>query len=270
MPMETVTSILYIVDQLNTEKLTRIQAAIKLMGMDLIDAEQKFVKGICGLMQKLPRVSIREDVNEAELCSRFIEPFLSGLFDDPDQGYYLRWTNTRPLEAKTISADTAVERPDLCITKSLDHKWHHDSGFGEAKTAKMGESMYLVCKDLWRITIFCKDTMDSQNMQGIIGIQILGRLITFYVMVLPATGLYVMLELAELKIPDSLEELPKLVLDISRILKVLDVFNRVCVPLTDSALNNQCTITITNLSIPQLFTASQDRNRDSSLKRRHN
>jgi hypothetical protein len=107
-------------------------------------------------------------------------------------------------------------------------------------------------------------------MQSIMGIQIVGRLITFYVLILPATGLYVMLGLTELKIPDSLEDLPELVLDISKILKVLDVFHRVCVPMSDSALNNRHTTIITNLSISQLFTTSQDWNRDSSLKRRHN
>ncbi|KAG0731718.1 hypothetical protein G6F57_022369 [Rhizopus arrhizus] len=79
-----------------------------------------------------------------------------------------------------------------------------------------------------------------------------------------------MLGLTELKIPDSLEDLPKLVLDISKILKVLDVFHRVCVPMSDSALNNRRTTIITNLSTSQLFTTSQDRNRDSSLKRQHN
>ncbi|KAG0753988.1 hypothetical protein G6F57_014611 [Rhizopus arrhizus] len=100
------------------------------------------------LIQKLPTASIREDVNEAELCARFIEPFLSGLFDDPDQGYYLRLTNARALEAKKKPADTTVKRPDLCITKSLGRRWHHDSEFGKAKAAKMVENMYLVCKDL--------------------------------------------------------------------------------------------------------------------------
>ncbi|KAG0735868.1 hypothetical protein G6F57_018478 [Rhizopus arrhizus] len=79
-----------------------------------------------------------------------------------------------------------------------------------------------------------------------------------------------MLGLTELKIPDSLEDLPKLVLDISKILKALDVFHRVCAPMSDLALNNRRTTITTNLSISQLFTTSQDRNRDSSLKCRHN
>lgn len=51
MPMETVTRILRIVDQLNTGELTRIQASMELIGMYLIDAEQKFVKSICDLIE---------------------------------------------------------------------------------------------------------------------------------------------------------------------------------------------------------------------------
>ncbi|KAG1142242.1 hypothetical protein G6F37_008782 [Rhizopus arrhizus] len=207
------------------------------------------------LIQKLPRASIRDDVNKAELCTRFIEPFLSDLFDDPDQGYYLRWTNARTLEAKEKSADTTVERPDLCITKSLGRTWHHYSGFGEAKAAKMGENMYL------------SGQPEHARRHGNPNSGPIDHILCF-----DSTGNWFvrMLELAELKIPDSLEDSPKLALDISKILKVLDVFHRVCVPMSDSALNNRRTTIITNLSISQLFTTSQDRNRDSSLKRRHN
>ncbi|KAG1170285.1 hypothetical protein G6F70_007826 [Rhizopus microsporus] len=57
--MDISTYLLCIVDQLNTEKLTRIQAT-----MELMNAEQKFVKTICDLIQKLP--------NEAEPCSQLM------------------------------------------------------------------------------------------------------------------------------------------------------------------------------------------------------
>ncbi|KAI8642047.1 hypothetical protein BD408DRAFT_443868 [Parasitella parasitica] len=51
-----------------------------------------------------------------ELCSRFVDPLLSGLFDDPDQGIFLRWTNETTLEAK-IEQSLLSWRPDLCITR---------------------------------------------------------------------------------------------------------------------------------------------------------
>jgi hypothetical protein len=77
MPMDTITPLLCIVDQLVT-KLTRIQATVELMRMGLMNAEHKLVNAICDLIQKL--------LNEVEPCSRFIGSFLSGLFDNPDQG----------------------------------------------------------------------------------------------------------------------------------------------------------------------------------------
>ncbi|RCH91343.1 hypothetical protein CU097_002078 [Rhizopus azygosporus] len=45
MTMDTAIPLLRIVDQLNTEKLTRIQATVELMKMDLMNVEQKFAKG---------------------------------------------------------------------------------------------------------------------------------------------------------------------------------------------------------------------------------
>ncbi|KAL0074088.1 hypothetical protein J3Q64DRAFT_1637769, partial [Phycomyces blakesleeanus] len=111
-----------------------------------------------------------------------------------------------------------------------------------------------------------KNSLDSKDMQGIMEIQIVCRLITFYVLVLPTTRLHAILELTKFKIPNCLEELPNLVLDTSKIFKVLDVFHRVCVPITYSALNNQCTNTIPNLPISQLFTTLQDQNHNSSWK----
>ncbi|RCH78365.1 hypothetical protein CU097_001716, partial [Rhizopus azygosporus] len=48
---------------------------------------------------------------------------------------------------------------------------------------------------LLRVGIFCKNALDAQNMEGVLGVQVVGRTATFYVLVLPITGLYVMYEL---------------------------------------------------------------------------
>ncbi|CAO3601329.1 unnamed protein product [Absidia cylindrospora] len=89
-------------------------------------------------------------------------------------------------------------RPDLCIGSN----WNMDCGFGEAKSAHQGNSNYLVCKDLLRIGMFCKNGLDERSMEGVLGIQVIGRSITFY--------LYVMRELAIAQIPSSLGYLPVL------------------------------------------------------------
>ncbi|KAI8638815.1 hypothetical protein BD408DRAFT_435736 [Parasitella parasitica] len=43
---------------------------------------------------------LHDDTNEFELISWYTDPFLCGLFDDPDHGMFLRWTNEIILEAR--------------------------------------------------------------------------------------------------------------------------------------------------------------------------
>lgn len=183
-------------------------------------------------MRKLPCVSIAENANEYELSTRYIDPLLRGLFDDPDQGVFLRWTNEITLEARKHEG-FSIFRPDLTISSLHGMKWKTTYGYGEAKSAAQGTNNFLICQDLLRVAILCKDALDLQNMEGVLGLQVIGRTITFYVVVLPATGLYVMRKLAKIKVPDCLDDLTKLIMDMPQALLVLDIFNRVCVPSID-------------------------------------
>ncbi|KAI8886245.1 hypothetical protein K501DRAFT_310081 [Backusella circina FSU 941] len=229
MPIETVMDIIKIIQEVLDGTAIREMAAIKLLKFD----------------PTLPRMSLAEDSNEMELCSRFIDPFLSGLFDDPDQNIFLRWTNETTLEAKNEQSLLSW-RPDLCITRLQGVK---------------RSSSLVICRDLLRVAMFCKDVLDSQKMVGVLGIQIVGRTITFYVLVLPSSGLY---------IPDSLHDLSKLVKEISNLLLVLDTFDRVCIPSTDSPPLERHRPTITNSTLDQLFLSSQNRKRPCHLKHQHN
>ncbi|ORE01729.1 hypothetical protein BCV72DRAFT_216694, partial [Rhizopus microsporus var. microsporus] len=152
------------------------------------------------------RIAFEEEINETELCIRFVGPFLCGLFDDPDDGLYFRWTNETTLEAKK-QLGSSNRHPDMCITKSFN-----SFAYGEAKPVCQGDNHYLICHDLIRVTAFCKGaviSMDNQQMKGVLGIQVVGRTVTFYVLVLSATGLYAMLELTNIKIPSCLNDLPQ-------------------------------------------------------------
>lgn len=187
--------------------------------------EFKFVTALSALVTRLPRFPPEEDVNETELCMRFVDPFLIGLFDDPDNGVYLRRTNETTMETKQNNG-CIDRRPDLCITKSCGVKWDADCGYGEAKPAARDSDHYLVCMDLVRVTVFSKKTLNKQSLDGVLGIQIVGRTLMFYVLLLPEEGVYTLLQLAEVKIPDSLQSLSHLLMDILNILSVMDVFDR--------------------------------------------
>lgn len=92
--------IIQVTQDLIVNKLTREIAVIKLFKLDLATNEYKFAKAVAELARKLSRVSFVEESNEMELCSQYVDPFLSGLFDKPDEGIFLRWTNETTLEAK--------------------------------------------------------------------------------------------------------------------------------------------------------------------------
>lgn len=66
--------------------------------------------------------------------------------------------------------------------------WALNHEYGEAKSAAQGDNNYLICRDLLRIAIFCKNALDVQSMEGVLGLQIVGRTVTFYILVFPATG----------------------------------------------------------------------------------
>lgn len=106
MPTETVMNIIKTIQEVLDGTATREMAAIKLLKFDpTVKNIYKFAKAIAELIKKLPRMSLAEDSNEMELCYRFVDPFLSGLFDDPDQNIFLRWTNETTLEAKLVELE---------------------------------------------------------------------------------------------------------------------------------------------------------------------
>ncbi|KAI9495049.1 hypothetical protein BDB00DRAFT_870762 [Zychaea mexicana] len=150
--------------------------------MALQAKEKRMAKALANLVSKLPSIALDKDVNETELCSRFVEPFLAGLFNDLAKGIYLHWTNERTLEAKANK--NAQSRPDLCVTKCCGVNWTTSLAYGEAKPAAYSSDNYLVCRDIIKVTIFCKEALDKQLFEGILGIQVIGRMIVFYLLTL--------------------------------------------------------------------------------------
>ncbi|ORE19832.1 hypothetical protein BCV71DRAFT_282187 [Rhizopus microsporus] len=92
-PMDTITKILNIIQDVSTKTISGDKGIMQLIDLDFPSQETRFVKSIIQLMGKLPCNPISSDINESELGSRYIDPFLCGLFDDPDRGMFLRWTN---------------------------------------------------------------------------------------------------------------------------------------------------------------------------------
>ncbi|GAA5811663.1 hypothetical protein MFLAVUS_005104 [Mucor flavus] len=117
MPTKTVMDIIKIIQKVLDGTATREMTVVKLLKLDsTVKNIKKISKAIIELIKKLPHMSLAEDSNEMELCSRFVDPFLSGLFDDPDRNIFLRWTNETTSEAENEQS-LLIWRHDLCITR---------------------------------------------------------------------------------------------------------------------------------------------------------
>ncbi|KAG1473866.1 hypothetical protein G6F56_000698 [Rhizopus delemar] len=269
-PTRIFTSIINIVQDLNIGTINRRKAISQLLELDFPANEHKFVQGIIGLIQKILCVTIAEDVNKSELGTRYIDPFLCGLFDGPDQGMFLRWTNEMTLEAKR-NENFGTKRPDICITSLHGVQWKANHGFGEVKSFHQGDkSNFLLCADLVRVGIFCRNACALQNMDGVLGLHIVGRTVLFYVLLSPSAHLYVMYELAKIKISNCIDDLTKLVVDMHHILRVLDVFHRICIRSANPSLPIQYQMTITTSNHDHVISSSQNRKRACHLKYHHN
>lgn len=137
---------------------------------------------------------LSEDIKEQELSTRFVEPLLTGLFDDPDNNMLLRLyviftvhndiiiftclyivsTGLITTEAKK-NLNLTKKRPD--ITASLLDGLHFGKslGFGEVKCQTEVENNYSSCKDLLRIAIFSKASLDDNKLKGVLSYQVIGK-----------------------------------------------------------------------------------------------
>lgn len=51
----------------------------------------KMVKSVANIIAKILSIPVMETVKENELCTRYLDPLLCGLFDGPDAGVFFRW-----------------------------------------------------------------------------------------------------------------------------------------------------------------------------------
>lgn len=124
---------------------------------------------------------------------------------------------------------TRVIASERFLPRAISSRFSVNHGFGEVKSTAHDSSHFLLCKDILRVATFCKVALDSQNM----GIQETGRTVTFFsVLLLPTNGVYVFHELGKVQIPNSLQDLTKLVMNAPLLLLILDVFKRLCVSST--------------------------------------
>lgn len=104
-------------------------------------------------------------------------------------------------------------------------------------------------------------------MEAVLGIQVIGRIVSFYTLLLPANGIYVFLELGKVQIPNNLQDLTKLMMGAPLLLLIIDVFERLCIPSAHVHNLDGHRPTMDTSTFNKIFFLSQNRKRVCPLQR---
>ncbi|CAO3601323.1 unnamed protein product [Absidia cylindrospora] len=208
---------------------------LSVMAASMDYGRRRILFGLNNMIQKLPITPLKDynDIPENELWNTYYDPLLSCLVSDPNRRVHLRWTNAVPLEGGS-------SRPDAIISQKEQLEYGASMGHGEVKVNQdyHHASKYPLCMDTLRLAIFNKNAIDVNKLNGTLAFQIHGFNITFFVSRLIAHGMYVFYEIAHLRFPQSLEDLPSFVTikNLKLLLGINDVFWRVCKTVSDPSL----------------------------------
>jgi hypothetical protein len=258
-----------IAKRLQREEIERDVAVSELhtLAVGCAYGERAILKAIRNIIERVPRISLKSPVGEVELCTNYIDPVLSPIFEDPDCGVFLRWSNKEAPESKQRKLTGRAKQPDAVICDIDQLSWGSSLGHGEAKIEEEKTNIYSLCADLIRVAVFNKDAIDAYNRNCVIGFQVVGQHITFYLTTLLYDGLYVMVEVSHLDIPMSLEQLPSFVTSLDKILLVSNAFWNKCVlsrPAAEMEPNKRNTLATPNFK--RLIAKSRDRHRSCELR----
>ncbi|KAL9545990.1 hypothetical protein MBANPS3_006883 [Mucor bainieri] len=174
--------ILKIVKDLAKGKITRKGSDKKLN--DLKDTssgdELRILQAIFNMVQKLPFTPIAEPLGELELTTSYLDLLLFPLLTDFDQNTKLVWPNLLQKEARISSANVnQSKRPDAVIRYIHQHNYAEVRGFGEVKTKERIDEHYDLVRDL-----------------------AVGSRLTFYLFTLAHDGIYVVVEICSVDVPN--------------------------------------------------------------------
>ncbi|KAG0165213.1 hypothetical protein DFQ29_001722 [Apophysomyces sp. BC1021] len=203
---------------LRTHKVDRDDAVIQLLLLrkQVSKEEYRIIKSFASLIRSLPIEGISNTILEQELINRFIAPALNPLFDDPEHDNLFRWIAAMNEETKNSSTIIVNnERPDA---------------------SAQAENKYLLAKDLVRLGIFAKNSIDVNNMKGVLAMQVIGRRVFFYIVILMYDGMYIMYEIGQLLIPAKLSDLSLYAGQVDTILDIISVYDNLCTAYNDDDL----------------------------------
>ncbi|KAI8379123.1 uncharacterized protein BYT42DRAFT_613454 [Radiomyces spectabilis] len=236
---EIICQLIDVASDLRTNKLDCDNAVIELLLLrkQSTKEEYRIIKSFASLIRSLPNEAVSNMILEQELISRFTAPALNPLFDDPQNDNLFRWIAAINEEMKTSSTViVSNERPDACISVLDGSIWGVTRGFSEAKCHSQVENKYLLAKDLVHLGIFAKNSIDVNNIKGVLVMQVIGHRVFFYIVSLMYNDIYVMFEIAQLLIPAKISDLSLYAGQVNTILDIIWVYDNLCNAYEDNVL----------------------------------
>ncbi|KAI9006705.1 hypothetical protein CLU79DRAFT_879219, partial [Phycomyces nitens] len=263
-----------IVTKARYRQITRFDACLELwtMAKSASTINRKIIKSIARLIDELPEENVSTEIREQELCTRYLNPALQPLLDDPENNVYFQWTGTTNYDAKLLPKGTiSTGRPDAMISCFEGVQYKMTIGFAEVKSVSESSNNYSIGKDLIRLGLFSKNAIDHSNLEACLSIQSVGCTTTFYLTKLMSDGVYFMMELATLTMPSSLANLTQYLIQLDDVVKVLTIFEQYCKVVDHDELqvfNTHKRPSLPDQNVQYVFSSTRDRKRPCAT--RHN
>ncbi|KAG2235615.1 hypothetical protein INT48_002389 [Thamnidium elegans] len=171
------------------QKVSRSKDICKRLSLEDDVSQSKFriIKAATNVLSKVLRNIISEEIKEQELSIRLVNPFLSGLVNDPDKDVLLRLTGLITVERK--HRGITKKRPDITTTTLNIFNFGPSIGFDEVKQESKANNNHALSKYLIRVALFAKSSTNNNNIKGILTYNIVGRSAIFYINIVLHDGL---------------------------------------------------------------------------------
>jgi hypothetical protein len=115
-------------------------------------------------------------------------------------------------------------QPDFGGNVLENSNWVGPVLVGEVKGEDKKDDVYVCLMDLYRIGSLSMESINHNNCKGVIGIQVIGMQLTFYISTLLSKRFYVMMEICSITLPKDLTEIMSYFANVSDLLPVLQYY----------------------------------------------
>ncbi|KAG2222238.1 hypothetical protein INT45_010651 [Circinella minor] len=124
-----------------------------------------------------------------------------------DYGIFRTSTTNQEFKDSFAKGSITSQRPDSCISELNGLYFGSSLGYVEVKPAAEENNKYLASKDLVRLGMLTKNSIDISGLKSCMGIQVVNHTITFFMNELKADGMYFLTEIGTVKAPSCIEDL---------------------------------------------------------------